>query len=92
MVCEVTCMALHLRSRGHNLGAEERFLCGTRALQVPVFCSLQRFLLDVEWPFNDFSFLTSMYILSFQLTDKRSSLLSIFTMCFAYELNLLIRC
>lgn len=85
-------MALHLRSCIQDSGAEVKFLHGTQALQVPLFHSLEGFLLDVEWPFKDFSFLTFPYVLSFQLTDNRSSLLSFFTVCFAHELNLLIRC
>lgn len=79
-------MALHLNSHMWDSSAEVRFLSGTCSLELPVFHYLERFLLDVEWPFNDFSFLTFTCILSLQVSDKCSSLLSIFTICFAMNL------
>lgn len=91
MVCEMIHVVLQLCLCSQDSGAEVRFFCGTQALQVLVFWSLESFLLDVEWTFNDFSFLTFTCIPFFQHTDECSSLLSIFTMCFTHELNFLIR-
>lgn len=86
---EVTQIVLCLCLPNSNMGTGGKCHLAPRFC---AFCSLEGFLLDAEGPFHYFPSLAFTFILSFQLADKCSSLLSIFTVCFAHKLNLLVRC